>query len=384
MTAPRARAAAALGCFILAALGLSSCNNTPPPRPAKPSLATSAANAGGMDALIAAAKREGTLRAMALPRDWANYGGLFDGFEKKYGITVTVENAHGHSEDEIDAVKQRGKGPEALDVLDVGDTFARSAVRQNLLAPYKVTAYDSIPRSQKDPQARWSNNYGGYMSIGCNADRVKRCPQTFADLLNPRYKGAVALSGDPTRSGTAFAGVFAAALANGGSFDDIQPGLDFFAKLKKRGNFNPVESNSDTVASGRTLIGINWDYINLGYADQPRGSALTWKVSIPFDGTFAQYFALAVNKNAPHPAAARLWQEYVFSTAGQNLRLHGFARPVLMATMEKDGTLDTTAAARLPTVEGTPHFPTDEQLEKAREAVAQGWPKAMSGRAQRR
>lgn len=377
MTTPRASAVAVLGCFALAALGLSACEHAPAARLAKPSVATSAENVGGMRALIAAAKHEGALRAIALPRDWANYGGLIDGFQKKYGIKVTVENPLGHSEDEIDALKKRGNRPTAPDVIDVGDTFARNAAAHRLLAPYKVAAYDSIPDSQKDSEARWSNNYGGYISIGCDATRVKPCPETFADLLKPAYKGKVALEGDPPRSATAFASVYAAALANNGSFADIQPGLDFFAKLNQNGNLSPLKSTMATVADGRTPISINWDYINLHYADQLRDKGVNWQVAIPFDGSFAQYFALAVNKNAPHPAAARLWQEYLFSPQGQNLRLRGYARPVLMDAMKQDGTLDEAAAARLPTVEGTPQFPTDAQLEKAQATVTQGWAKAV-------
>ncbi|WBO62446.1 ABC transporter substrate-binding protein [Streptomyces camelliae] len=379
MTTPCARAAAVFGCFALVALGLSACENTPTAGHAKPSAATSAESMGGMRALVTAAKQEGTLRAIALPRDWAGYGSLINGFEKKYGIKVTVEQPLGHSEDEIDALSKRGNRPTAPDVIDVGDTFARKAAAKNLLAPYKVAAYASIPGNQKDSKARWANNYGGYISIGCDANRVKPCPQTFADLLKPRYKGQVALEGDPRRSATAFASVYAAALANNGSFDDVQPGLGFFTELKHRGNFNPLASTSATVASGRTPISINWDYINLDYADQLRDKGVNWQVAIPFDGSFAQYFALAINKHAPHPAAARLWHEYLFSPEGQNLRLRAYARPVLMDAMRRDGTLDEAAAARLPTVEGTPQFPTDAQLEKARRTVTQGWAKAVSG-----
>ncbi|MFI9158257.1 ABC transporter substrate-binding protein [Kitasatospora aureofaciens] len=378
MTASRARAATVSGCLVLLAMGLGACGHTPPATPKDPSVATSAKDVGGMDALTAAAKKEGTLRAIAIPRDWAYYGGLIDGFEKKYGITVTVDNPLGHSQDEIDAIKKNGTQQSAPDVIDVGDTFARAAGRQNLLAPYKVAAYRSIPSNQKDPQARWSNNYGGYISIGCDANRVEVCPQTFADLLKPAYQGKVALEGDPTRSETGFASVYAAALANGGSFDDIQPGLDFFAKLKQAGNLNPVYATSATVASGQTPISINWDFVNLNYTDELRSKGVNWQVSIPFDGSFAQYYALAINKDAPHPAAARLWQEYLFSVEGQNLRLNGYARPVLIDAMKKDGTLDEAASARLPTVEGTPEFPTDAQTEKAKETVAVGWAKAVA------
>ncbi|WP_055495394.1 ABC transporter substrate-binding protein [Streptomyces sp. TP-A0356] len=379
MTAPPARAAAVVGGLACVALGLSACGGTPHAIPQKPSVATSAADVGGMDALIAAAKREGALNGIALPRDWANNGGLIDGFGKKYGIKVTVAIPEGHSQDEIDAM-QKGKGrPDAPDVLDMGDTFARSAARQNLLAPYRVAVYDSIPSNQKDPQGRWSNNYGGYVSIGCDANRVRICPRTFADLLKPEYKGKVAVSGDPTRAGSGFADVYAAALANNGSFQDIQPGIDFFAELRRRGNFNPAEATSTGVGTGRTPIGIGWDFLNLGYADRFRSRDINWHVAIPFDGTFAQYYAEAINKDAPHPAAARLWLEYLFSTEGQNLRLAGYARPVLMDAMEHSGTLDRVAAARLPTVEGTPEFPTDAQLEKSQQTVTQHWAKAVRG-----
>ena len=122
----------------------------------------------------------------------------------------------------------------APDVIGLDDTFARAAARQKLFAPYRVAAYEEVPEHQKDSQARWSNNYGGYISIGCDARRVKQCPQTFADLLRPQYRGKVALNGDPTTTGTGFAGVYAAALANKGSFDDIQPGqwADAFQRLE--------------------------------------------------------------------------------------------------------------------------------------------------------
>lgn len=373
---------AALG--VLAALTLSACGAAPDTSSTtadgkNAATATSAADFGGMDKLVAAAKKEGTLNAIALPRDWANYGALIDGFQKKYGIKISVENPDGTSQDEINAVTSRKGQTRAPDVLDLGSSFALSAAQQGLLAPYKVASYGDIPAGQKDPQARWYNDYGGYISIGCDAKRVKTCPTTFADLLKPQYKGQVALNGNPTKSGSAFGGVYAAALADGGSFDDIQPGLDFFAKLKKNGNYTPVESTPATVEKGETPISIDWDYLNAGYADEFKSKGVDWKVSVPSDGQFSQYYSQAVNKDAPHPAAARLWQEYLYSAEGQNLWLKGYARPVLMTAMDKAGTLDKTAAAKLPAVSGTPSFPTEAQQSKAKTVLGEGWAKAVSG-----
>ncbi|MER7567169.1 extracellular solute-binding protein [Streptomyces sp. NPDC097941] len=373
---------AALG--VLAALALSACGAAPDNASTtadgkNAATATSAADFGGLAALEKAAKKEGTLNAIALPRDWANYGALIDGFTKKYGIKVAVENPDGSSQDEINAVTSRKGQTRAPDVLDLGSSFAISAAQQGLLAPYKVASYGDLPAGQKDPQARWYNDYGGYISIGCDAKRVKTCPTTFADLLKPQYKGQVALNGNPTKSGSAFGGVYAAALANGGSFDDIQPGLDFFAKIKKNGNYTPVESTPATVEKGETPISIDWDYLNAGYADEFKSKGVDWKVTVPSDGQFSQYYSQAVNKDAPHPAAARLWQEYLYSAEGQNLWLKGYARPALMTAMEKAGTLDKAAAAKLPAVSGTPKFPTEAQQDKAKTVLGQGWAKAVSG-----
>ncbi|MGP8304243.1 ABC transporter substrate-binding protein [Streptomyces inhibens] len=373
----RVRAGALLCCLGLAVLGLGACQEERTARPVAPSRAGSAAEAGGTAALIKAAKQEGRLNTIALPRQWASYGGLIDGFEKKYGIKVVVDNPYGHSQQEIDAIKRYRGQKRAPDVVDLGDSFAQSAARQHLLAPYRVAQFDQIPPEQKDADARWYNNYGGYVSIGCDAARVRTCPESFADLLQPEYKGLVSMHGQPTIAGSAFAAVYAAALANGGSFDNIQPGIDFFARLDKVGNYNRADPNPAAIAKGKTPISIEWDYLNLEHIDQLRGTGVKWKVSIPFDGSFSQYYAQAINKDAPHPAAARLWEEYLYSPEGQNLRLVDYARPVLMDAMAKNGTLNKALASRLPTVEGTPQFPTEAQLNQALRTVRENWAKTV-------
>ncbi|MFF0428569.1 ABC transporter substrate-binding protein [Streptomyces sp. NPDC004520] len=375
-------AAALLGAVALTAL--TACGAAPEGaagtdgKGAKSATAASAKDFGGMDALVKAAKQEGALHVIALPPDWANYGEIIKAFETKYGIKVESENPDAASADEIAAVKSRKGQKRAPDVLDLGIAFARSGAEEGLFAPYKVEAWDKIPAAQKDADGRWYNDYGGYVSIGCDAKRIPNCPKTFADLLKPEYKGKVALNGNPTKSGSAFGGVYAAALANKGSFADIQPGIDFFGTLKKSGNFIPVESTPATVEKGETPISIDWDYLNAGYADQFKGKGVDWQVSVPTDGVYAQFYSQAVNKEAPHPAAARLWMEFLYSTEGQNLWLKGYARPVLLPAMTADGTADKTLLAKLPKVEGTPSFPASAELDKAKATLAEKWDKALS------
>ncbi|MEV1172708.1 ABC transporter substrate-binding protein [Nonomuraea sp. NPDC049784] len=341
--------------------------------------ATSAADFGGFDKLVEAAKKEGNLHVIALPPNWANYGEIIQKFQAKYGIKIESETPDAASADEINAVKTRKGQDRAPDVLDLGQSFAISGATEGLFAPYKVQSFDKIPEGQKEPTGLWTNDYGGYVSIGCDAKKIAKCPTSFADLLKPEYKGKVAMNGNPIKAGSAFAGVYAAALANGGSFDDIQPGIEFFKKLKAAGNYNPVETTPATIEKGETQISIDWDYNNAAYAPQMTPKGLDWKVNVPTDGKYFQMYAQAVNKDAPHPAAARLWQEYLYSAEGQNLFLKGFARPVLLPSMTADGTVDKALADKLPSVEGTPTFPTSAQVDAAKAKLASGWDAAISG-----
>ena len=339
------------------------------------SKATSAAALGGMDALVAAAKKEGQLNVITLPADWANYGNIIKDFTTKYGIKITSANPDGSSQDELNAVKQLKGQSRAPDVLDVGNSFALTATAGGLLAPYKVATWSQIPDSSKDANGnvvrglRWLHLHRLRL-----VSKIKTPPTSFKDLLGSEYKKAVALNGDPTKTGAAFAAVYAAALANGGSFDNIQPGIDYFGKLKKAGNFVPVTGSAATVQSGQTPVLIYWDYLQ---ASSIAAKYPAWKVVIPSDGHYASYYDQAINATAPHPAAARLWEEYLYSVDGQNLWLQGKARPIELPSMVTAGTADKTALAALPVAPtGAITFPTPDQLTKAQAALTAGWAKA--------
>src|SRR4051794_28265620 len=284
--------------------------------------AQSAADLGGMDALVAAAKKEGTLNIIAVPRDWAGYGAIIDGFKAKYGIKINSENPDGSSGDEINALKSTKGQSSAPDVVDIGNSFALQGAQENLFAPYKVATWTDIPQGLKDEGGLWYSDYGGYISLGCNAAKVGgTCPKTFKDLNNPAYKGKVALNGDPTIANAAFLGVWAAALANGGSADNIQPGIDFFKTLNKAGIFNKTQAKTSTVESGETPIVVDWDYLNVGNAAEFKSKGVTGTPTAPPPGVGTGSSAPGISASAPPPAAARLWEEYLYSQdadGGQN------------------------------------------------------------------
>ena len=215
------------------------------------------------------------------------------------------------------------------------------------------------------------------MAIGYDSSKVKVPPTSFKSLLTGSYKNEVAIDGNPTQTGSAFAAVYAAALANGGSLANIAPGVTYFKSLKSAGNFVPVEGTPATVQSGQTPILIWWDYL---LASEVQPVDKNFKIVIPSDGVYAGYYYQAISATAPHPAAARLWEEFLYSTDGQNLFLGGSTRPIEMAAMTTAGTIDTSLAAKLPSVPGssTLTLPTSTQQTTAGSVVAQQWP-SVSG-----
>jgi putative spermidine/putrescine transport system substrate-binding protein len=335
--------------------------------------ATSVAACGGMSALIAAAQKEGVLNTITLPPTWANYGTLLKEFSSKYHIKYTDAIPDGSSQQELDAIVHEKGTSKAPDVVDVGTAFAIDGASEHLFAPYKVQEWNQIPANEKDANGDWYYDYGGYVSIGYDASAFTSPPTSFKSLLGSQFKGAVGLDGDPTQANAAFSAVFAASLANGGSFNNVVPGIQFFKQLASAGNFVTAQSDAATIGSGQIKVGIDWDYLNAAYAAQLQGK-VDWKVIIPSDAHYASYYVQAVSKYAPDPAAARLWEEFLYSNEGQNGWLEGFARPVLLNNLIKDHAVNESALAKLPVVSGAAAFPSQAQQSAAKSIVVQQWP----------
>ncbi|HUY46891.1 MAG TPA: ABC transporter substrate-binding protein [Streptosporangiaceae bacterium] len=375
---PRSKAVAAAAIAVSGVMFAAGCSSSSTTKTSSSSTdtkaaatATSLAAFGGMNGLVAAAKKEGQLNVITLPANWANYGTIMKDFTAKYGIKINDANPDGSSQDEINAMQQLKGQSRAPDVLDMGTAFAIKADQEGLLAPYQVASWSDIPAGQKASDATWYDDYGGYVAIGYDPAKVKAAPTSFKDLLKPIYKNQVAINGNPTQAGAAFAAVYAAALANGGSLSNIKPGIQYFQKLHQAGNFVPVTAGPTTVQSGQTPIVIWWDYL---LASEVQSVVPGFKIVIPTDGHYAAYYDQAISRTAPDPASARLWEEYLYSVTGQNLWLAGKARPVELPTMISNGTVNKTANAALPAAPaGGLSFPSQTQQSAAESVVAQQW-----------
>ncbi|HET7016569.1 MAG TPA: ABC transporter substrate-binding protein [Streptosporangiaceae bacterium] len=346
-----------------------------PATPVSWSVATSAAAGGGMKALIAAAKAEGTLNVIALPPSFANYGKILSTFSKLYGIKINPINPFGSSQQEIAQVK-RTNGAQAADVVDVQTPVA--VANASLFAPYQVTTWSSIPASQKASDGAWAGDYGGYMSIGYDPTRFGKIT-SLNQLLSHKFSHSIALDGNPTQAPSALYGVMMANLALGGTPGNISAGVSFFHKLAAAGNLVSVPATTPlTIKSGSTPVVINWDYLNT--APVVGRSSSTWKAFIPSDAAIGSFYAQAINKNAPHPAAARLWEEYLYSQTakgGQNLWLKGGVRPVEQAAMAADHKIDAKLASPYPTFTGPATFLTPAEVNAATKYLKSHWRKEV-------
>ncbi len=328
--------------------------------------------------LIAAAKKDGHLNVIADPRDWANYGEIIDTFTKTYGISLTDEIPEGSSSQEIQAIesfKGQSRGP---DVVDVSPAYAIKGQKLGLWTPYKVATWDTIPANLKEATGQWYGDYWGVIAFMSNNNLVKDAPKDWSDLLSPKLRNAVSMGDSPVTSGEAFGSVFAAALAHGGSLDNIQPGIDFFAKLKKAGNFNPAQGKVGNFGKGLMSVTIRWDYLLLADRDTLNGNPPV-TINVPKSGTYGQAYFLAISKYAPNPNAAKLWMEFLLSDQGQILYLKGYTHPIRYADLAARGKIPAALAAKLPPAAAYKNVPfaTPAQVSKANAIVAAQWRKVM-------
>ena len=338
-------------------------------------------SAADLTALVAAAAKEGKVNLIALPDSWANYKGNLADFKTKYSISFNVANPDGSSSDEITAVTTLKGQSTQPDSVDVSPAFAKKGKDAGLFETFKPSTWDDIPDVLKDPDGKWVAAYYGLVGIGTVTDDVKNPPTTWADLKKPEYKGLIVLNGDPRKSGSALAAVFAAALANGGSFDNAQPGIDYFAELHTSGNLLPTDLSAASLSKGEVSIAIDWTYNMPGPTEQLKTAGKTLATVVPADGIYAGYYCQAAITGSPNPSAGKLWVEWLVSDEGALNYLKGGALPARYATLLKAGKISDAVKATLPTADliAKIAFPTQAQVDAATALVTAQWGPKVAG-----
>ena len=286
-----------------------------------------------MAALEAAAKAEGTLTTIALPHDWCNYGEV----DRDLQDQVRPRGQRARPErrlrrrDRGDQGQQGQPGP-----AGAGRHRRRPGVRPDGQGRGPARSRTrSRPGTRSRTTPRMPTAPGTATTTASSRSRstppsLPNVPQDWSDLLKPEYKGQVALAGDPRTSNQAIQAVYAAALANGGSLDDAQPGLDFFKQLNDAGNFVPIIATS---AHDRRRRDADRDPLDLQRPRQPRRdgrqrrSGDRGRRPDSRSGSPAST-SRRISAYAPHPNAAKLWMEFLYSDEGQNIWLKGYCHPI--------------------------------------------------------
>ena len=313
---------------------------------------------------------------IALPDEWANYKGILAAFGEKYpDVDHPVANPDASSKEEEEAVQTLAGQEDQPDSVDVSPAIAQEMVDNGLFEPYTLSVDSEIPDGLKDPDGNWTAAYYGIMAILTNTTIVENAPATFADLAKPEYKGLVALNGDPREAGSAFAAVMAASLANGGSADDIMPGIQFFADLKASGNLGGTDVTKETVLSGETPIAIDWSYNLPGLQADLEAAGLTVESSFPSDGVYGGFYGQGIIKDSPHQACGKLWLEHIFSNEGALGYLEGGALPARYQSLIDAGLVSDDMKTNLPPDDliSQIEFLTPAQIAAAKDVLAEHW-----------
>ena len=367
---------------IVAGLALAACggdDTSTPVETTTPADVTTTVATGSdpLAALYEECQAEGAkVNLIALPDEWANYKGILASFGEKYpDVEYPVANPDASSKEEMEAVQTLAGQDDMPDNVDVSPAVAQEMVDAGLFEPYVLTSDAEIPAGLKDAESNWTAAYYGIMAITTNTKIVPVAPTSFADLAKPEYKGLVALNGDPRESGAAFAAVMAASLANGGSADDIMPGIQFFADLKASGNLGGTDVTKETVLSGETPIGIDWSYNVPGLAAELEAAGITYETHFPSDGIYGGFYGQGLIKDSPHQACSKLWMEHIFSNEGALGYLEGGAVPARIEALTAAGLVTEEVKANLPPDEliAQISFLTPSQIDAAKATLAEQW-----------
>lgn len=265
-------------------------------------------NALTLDEIIEKAKEEGRIESVGMPDSWANWGLTWQGLADEYGIDHADTDMSSSEELQMFATEAENG---TKDIGDVGFAFGSQAVDEDLVQGYKTSYWDSVPDWAKAEDGKWMVAYTGATAFLTNTDQVKDVPTSWADIKAADYKVAIGDIG----GGTAQAAVIASAYAFGGDLNNLDPAFEFWTEMAEAGRINTLDILKQNFETGEIAVGVIWSYTAVPYKNEITQYAM--EATIPSDGSIMSGYASVINKYAPHPHAAALAREYIFSDAGQ-------------------------------------------------------------------
>jgi putative spermidine/putrescine transport system substrate-binding protein len=325
----------------------------------------------GEKALYEAAAKEGLVVSFDTGPTWANWAAQFAAFKKRYPAVEMTYNDLGSAATVVALEKARNR-PQA----DTAYYFAASAVdaaNKDVVAPFRPVNFDKLPDVFRHPEGKWFTIHSLTIAFVVNTKLIKNVPQSWEDLLKPEYKNAVVYL-DPRSTGVGQVLAFAAAYANGGSVDSVQPGIEYLGKLHKAGNVLRVVGTTPYAQFVKGEIPIWISYENDGLkAKYTDGLGDQVAVVIPKEASVAAPYGISLVKNGPNPNSGKLWLNFIMTEMGQGIFAQGFVRPAVPGVKLPDD-----VAQRLPPAPQVK--PLDVQKAAAKKSeIDQSWAKVAIG-----
>ncbi len=274
------------------------------------SLGATRATAAPNAALVEAAKREGRVVVYSAYISPVSHGRIATAFEKAYGIKIEYLTARGAELRERARIEQSA----GRFLGDVQHT-ASSVAALTISTDKSVEPHGGLPNAARLKPAFASRademqtpiftiNYG--MLVNTAMVKPAEEPKTWADLLDPRWKGRI-LFDDPRTAG--------------GGRVMFHMTMDRFGRAyhEKLAAQQPVFSRDYGEAARRVARGEFAIYVPLILSEYARVKGLPVKMVIPEEGVTYGSYSVSVLRNAPHPNAARLLCDFYLSDEVQEI-----------------------------------------------------------------
>ncbi len=257
------------------------------------------------------------------PEQWANWGAVLEEFTAQTGIEAPSDPKN--SGQTLAALEAEAAAPQA-DTAYYGIVFGIEAADKDLVATYQPPGFADIPAELKHPDGAWMTIHQGAIAFLVNTDELgdTPVPQCWEDLASEEYAGMVGFL-DPTQAAVGYSVATAANLALGGTLDNFDPAIDYFAQLHDNGLILPAQTATAMVQQGEIPILIDADFN--GYKLRNIDEAPV-EVVIPCEGTIAIPYVMSLVKDAPHPEAGKALLDFVLSDEGQQLFAESYLRPI--------------------------------------------------------
>jgi len=257
---------------------------------------------------------------------WANYKEIRQTFTKQTGITFPEDTKN--SGQTLNALTNEKKNPQS-DAAYMGITDAIKASKRGLVAPYTVKHFDQIPKKLKKGDGEYFSVHYATVGWAVNDNHVDTPPKKWADLLDDRYKNSIGMY-SPGSAFNGFINYVNANLALGGTLTNFDPGIQFFKKLKDKGNVAamPKQGAVTSFFKGEIPILLAYDFnaYMAKYQSSLNPSDVT--VVVPADLSVQVPYTLSLVKDAPHPKAGKQLLDFQLSDTGQKIFARAFVNPI--------------------------------------------------------